>query len=171
MSTQCRIARPAPRIPIMVAALAAVTVGLMAAGADARASGPQTFTTTISIPAFASSPPYVMTYGGTFTAAGTVSDSGTVSTEFHFDAVPSPRVGVGETTQTLTGAEGTVVLRCSQISKSDPLASTGSCAILSATGAYAGMSGAAKLTGVIVPPPPPQTLPLTFTDTIVLGGN
>ena len=150
----------------MLASLALATP----AGAQPPA-GPETITTSLSFPSFPTAPPYVGTYSGTFTAAGTVSDSGTVSTEFHFDAVPSPRVGVGETTQTLTGAEGTVVLRCSQISKSDPLASTGSCAILSATGAYAGMSGAAKLTGVIVPPPPPQTLPLTFTDTIVLGGN
>jgi hypothetical protein len=162
-STQRRIHRPRSHTRIVAAALAALAVALAAAGAVAKASAPETFTTTISIPSFPSSPPFLTTYSGTFTASGSVSDSGAVSTKFHFDAVPSPRVGVANTTQTLTGAEGTVALRCSQISRSDPLASTGSCAVLSATGAYAGMSGAAKVTGVFDP------VASTLTDTIVLG--
>jgi hypothetical protein len=169
MHTSRRIPRSVPRRSIVVAGVVALAAGLATATADAQASSPETFTTTISIPEFASAPPYVMTYAGTFSASGTVADSGSVSTKFHFDAVAAPSVGVAETTQTLSGAEGTVVLRCSQISKTDPLASTGSCAILSATGAYAGMHGAAKLTGVTVPSPTPDGLPLTFTDTIVLG--
>jgi hypothetical protein len=162
-STRRRIYHPELRGRIVAAGLAALAVALAAATAEAKASAPETFTTTITFTAFPSSQPAVMTYSGPFTASGSVSDSGAVSTEFHFNAVASPRVGVANTTQTLTGAEGTVVLRCSQISKSDPLASTGSCAVLSATGSYAGMSGAAKVTGVLDP------VASTLTDTIVLG--
>jgi hypothetical protein len=105
------------------------------------------------------------TYGGTFLASGAVSDSGTLSADTLFSAVRSPKVGVLQTTETLTGSEGTIVLRCSQISTTDPVVSTGSCAILRTTGAYAGLSGAAKLTGVT----DFNASPVTVTDTIVLN--
>jgi hypothetical protein len=149
---------------IFAAGLAALAVVLTAATGEARASDPETITTTISIPSFPSSPPFKATYGGTFSAAGMVSDSGTLSADTLFSAVPSLTVGVLQTTQTLTGSEGTIVLRCEQILKSG-VTSSGTCSIHDATGAYAGLNGAAKLTGVT----DFNASPVTVTDTIVLG--
>jgi hypothetical protein len=162
MHTFRRIPRPATRHSIVLAGLVALAGGLTTAAADAHASSPETFTTIISVPYFPSAPPYTTTYGGTFSVSGTVADSGTVSAYTQFAAVPAPHTGVLETTQTLTGSAGTIVLRCTQQEHGASNLSSGSCSIHDASGAYAGLTGAAKLTGVT------DFNALTVTDTIVL---
>jgi hypothetical protein len=164
MTTPNRFAHASHGRRVVLAGLAALAAGLAVAVTDAQASSPETFTTTILFPSFPSSPPFKATYGGSFAASGSVSDSGTLSSDTLFGAIPSLRASVLQTRQTLTGSNGTIVLRCSQILKSG-VDSSGSCAILDATGAYAGLSGAAKLTGVT----DFNASPVTVTDTIVLG--
>jgi hypothetical protein len=164
MTTPNRFANASHGSRVVLAGLAALAAGLAVAVTDAQASSPETVTTTISIPSFPSSPPNVATYGGMFSASGPVADSGTLSADTLFSAVPSPTVGVFHTTQRLNGTKGTIVLRCEQILKSG-VVSSGSCSIQDATGAYAGLSGAAKLTGVT----DFNSSPVTVTDTIALG--
>jgi hypothetical protein len=163
MTTPNRLAHASHGRRVVLAGLAALAAGLAVAVTDAQAASPEIITTTISITSFPSSPPFMATYGGKFSASGAVSDSGTLSSATLFSAVPAPTVGVLQTTQTLTGSEGTIVLRCNQILKSG-VVSSGSCSIHDATGAYAGLSGAAKLTGVT----DFNASPVTVTDTIVL---
>ncbi len=143
-----------------VLALSLVFVG----SASASSLAGQTITTTLYFPSFPSSAPYKATYSGTFTTS--TGDSGTVSADAILGAVPSPSVGVLNTTQTLTGAQGTLVLRCTQIVKdlSNPSAapSSGNCAILSGTGAYAGAHGSGKVAGST----DFNANPVTVTDTI-----
>lgn len=132
---------------------AVLLLSLMVVGsASASSLSGETITTTLSFLTFPSSAPFVGQYGGTFTASGPVADAGSISAHALFGADPSPRVGNLHTTQTLTGSQGTLVLRCEQIAKdfTDPSAtpSTGTCTILSGTGAYAGAHGSGKLTGL-----------------------
>ena len=71
-----------------------------------------------------------------------------------------PTVGVIQTLRTYTSREGngTLVLRCSQLSK--PTGSSGQCAVISATGDYASLSR----TGTII-----AFDPTVVTDTVVFG--
>jgi hypothetical protein len=164
MTTPNRFAHASHGRRVVLAGLAALAAGLAVAVTDAQASSPETVITKISFPSFPSSPPNMATYGGTFSASGAVSDSGNLSADTLFSAVPSPTVAVLHTTQTLSGSKGTIVLRCEQILKSG-VVSSGSCSIEDATGAYAGLSGAVKLTGVT----DFNSSPVTVTDTIALG--
>jgi hypothetical protein len=148
---------------------AVLAMSLVFAG-SAGASGlaGETITTTLAFPAFPTRPPNVGQYFGTFSASGPVSDSGTVSADALFGAVPSPSAATLHTTRTLTGAQGTLVLRCQQIVKdfSDLSAAPdrGTCTILSATGAYAGAHGSGKVTGVT----DFLASPVTVTDVLTL---
>jgi hypothetical protein len=131
----------------MLASLALAT----SAGAQPPA-GSETITSSISFPSFPTAPPFVGTYSGTFTSAGSIADSGTLTTEARFAAVPAPSTGVVQTDRTLRGGAGTLQLRCTQIAKSfsdlSAVPDSGTCAILAATGAYETLRGAGKLTGV-----------------------
>jgi hypothetical protein len=149
--------------------LAGVTVVawlLMLAG-SAHASA-QTITTTVSVPGFPTSAPWTEPLSGTFQAAGPINDSGTVTGQAIFGAAPSPNRSAFQSTQTLTGALGTLTLRCTQLAKnfSDPthIPSTGTCAVLNGTGAYAGLHGSGKLTGTADATATPPVL----TDTVTL---
>lgn len=151
---------------------AVIAFSLAFVGSATARSSSETITTKLSLPSFPAAPPFFETYSGTFTAAtsGTVFDSGNVTLDALFGAVPAPSTGVLQTTRTLTSSSdnGTLQLRCTQIAKSfsDPSAvpDTGTCAVLSATGIYAGLRGSGKLTGVVdftaVPP--------TLTDVLAL---
>jgi hypothetical protein len=131
----------------MLASLALATP----AGAQPPA-GPETITTPLTFPSFATAPQFVRTYNGTFTTAGPIADSGTVSTQALFTALPAPSTGVLKTDRTLSGGAGTLQLRCIQIAKSfsdlSHVPGSGACAILAATGADETLAGAGKLTGV-----------------------
>lgn len=132
---------------------AVLLLSLMVVGsAEASSLRGETITTTLYFPTFPSSAPYVAQYSGTFTASGPVTDAGSISAQTLLGAVRSPSVANLHTTQTLTGSQGTLVLRCEQIAKvfTNPSAtpSTGTCTILSGTGAYANAHGSAKLTGL-----------------------
>lgn len=138
----------------IVGATAITLLCVFAGVASAQPSSSETITTVLSFPAFPSSAPSVATYSGTFAASGTVSDTGTVTAQTLFGAVPSPATGVLQTVRTLTGSIGTLTLRCTQriFPPNQPpmnlVSSTGSCVVLDATGAYAGLRGSGSLTGV-----------------------
>jgi hypothetical protein len=89
---------------------------------------------------------------GTFSISGPVSDSGTAELQLIFGALPAPSTGVLQSSRTLSGQEGTITLRCTQIAKnfSNPSAVpyTGSCTVIGGTGAYAGLHAHGTLTGV-----------------------
>jgi hypothetical protein len=130
------------------------------ASAQAQRSGPQTITETLVAPSLPPKPPFVGDFTGTFTTLG--GDTGSVTGMASFTAAASPRVSVLQTDQTLTGTNGTLRLRCTQIAKSfvDPSAvpSTGTCAVLGGTGQYASLTGSGKLTGSANTTVPPATL-------------
>lgn len=152
----------------IVGATAIVLVVGFAGAANAQPSGSETITTTLALPSFPSTAPYVQTYSGTFTAAGAVADSGTVTDQAHFAAVPSPVTAVLEQVRTLAGSKGTLTLRCTQsVPPGQPgpvLTNIGNCVVLDATGAYAGLRGSGHLTGTT----DFSATPVTVRDTVVL---
>jgi hypothetical protein len=157
---------------MMKAVLATIAVALLAAfpaSAIAHPGAPVTITTSLSFPSYPSAPPYVGTYYGTFSAsdASGTFDTGNVTAQTLFAAVPSPSVGVLHTDRTLKSADGTLELRCNEIAKSlsDPTAvpGSGTCAVLSATGAYADLAGSGKVTSLA------DLNAGTFTDSLDLG--
>ena len=154
------------------AILATIAVALLpafAASASAQPGPPVTITTNLLLPSFPAGPPNTGTYYGTFSASN--GDSGSVTAYALLSAVPSPIVGVFHTNQILTGANGTLELRCTEIAKSfeNPAAVSGSggCAVLSATGVYAGLGGSGKVSSTANF----TVQPMTFTDTVVLGAQ
>ena len=125
---------------------------VFAGAATARPSGSETITTTLFFPSFPSSAPFVGTYSGTFSASGAVTDTGTVTAQALFGAFPSPVAAVLQTVRTLSGSDGTLTLRCNQRTfppnqSTTVVANAGSCVVLNATGAYAGLRGSGSLTG------------------------
>jgi hypothetical protein len=129
---------------------AGVVVGLCAVTASARASDSATITITYAIP-FPAGPPNSVSGEGTFSTQGSLQDAGTVDFSARFAAVPSPSVGVLQSTLTLRGAAGTIELRCNQLARdfTDPTAvpDTGTCTIIDASGAYTSLQGTGKVTG------------------------
>jgi hypothetical protein len=153
----------------IVGATAIMLMLVLAAAASARPAGTETITTTLLFPTFPSSAPFVGTYSGTFSASGTTSDTGTVTAQTLFGAVPSPVIGVLQTIRTLSGSNGTLTLRCNQRTfppnqSTTVVSNTGSCAVLDATGAYAGLRGSGSLTGTT----DFGATPLTVHDVLVL---
>jgi hypothetical protein len=73
-----------------------------------------------------------------------------------------------QTTRTLTGNDGTLRLRCTQIAKvfsvPNAVPDTGTRAVLSATGAYAGLRGSGKLSGAV----DFTATPVTLIDVLLL---
>lgn len=149
--------------------VATVVLLLVFAGvANAQPSGSETITTTLIFPAFPSTAPFVGTYSGTFSATGTVADTGTVTDQVLFGAVPSPVTGVLQQVRTLTSSNGTLTLRCNQRlapgQSTTLVTNSGSCVVLAATGAYAGLAGSGRLTGTT----DFGATPVTIRDTLVL---
>ena len=152
----------------IVSATAVTLLFAFAGAANAQPSGSETITTTLFFPSFPSKAPFVGTYSGTFSASGTVSDAGTVTAQARFGAVPSPATGVLQTVRTLRGGNGTLTLRCTQRTPPNQattvVSNTGSCVVLEATGAYAGLRGSGSLTGTT----DFGATPVTIQDTLVL---
>jgi hypothetical protein len=153
----------------IVGATAIMLLFVFAGVANARPSGSETITTTLLFPSFPSTAPFVGIYSGTFSASGTVSDTGTVIAQARFGALPSPVIGVLQTVRTLSGGNGTLTLRCNQrtFPPNQPttvVSNTGSCAVLEATGAYAGLRGSGSLTGTT----DFGATPVTVQDVLVL---
>lgn len=153
---------------ILGAATAIVLLFVFAAAANAQRLASETITTTLLFPSFPSAAPYVGTYSGTFTASGTVADTGTVTDQVLFGAVPSPATGVLQQIRTLAGSNGTLTLRCNQRlaprQSTTVVSNSGSCVVLAATGAYAGLRGSGRLTGTT----DFGATPVTVRDTLVL---
>jgi hypothetical protein len=137
-----------------------------AAGSPARAS--EAIDSVISFPSFPATAPYTATYLGTFSASGAVNDAGTITAQTLLSAVPSPSAAVLHTVRTLTSLDGTLVLRCEQhatsLSDLGAVPSSGTCAVLNATGVYSGFAGSGKVTGVT----DLLSTPVTLSDELVL---
>ena len=163
------------RAVVLLVAVAGVLTLAPGAARAARASGSETITSTILFPVdqIPSTAPVVGTFSGTFSASGTVSDAGTVTDQALFGAVPSPAVGVLQQTRTYSGSKGTLTLRCTErihLPRQTANARTiaGSCVVLDATGAYAGLRGSGKLTGKTSGFLTNPFVLLTVQDTLVL---
>lgn len=142
------------------------------APAGARPSGSETITTTLVFPytQLPNTAPYVGTFGGTFSASSPFSDTGTVSAQTLLGAVPSRGMATQQTVRTLSGSNGTLTLRCNErfSPPNQPTASValaGSCVVLNATGAYAGLHGSGSLTGTTEF----GASAITIQDTLTLG--
>lgn len=141
--------------------LAALAVTLAVSTGVATASSVTSITTTLAgqIPSAA---PFMGMATGTFTTNGAV--SGTVTAQVVLPAQPPNETQI-ETFRTYTSSDGksTLELRCSEIARPGSSVFAGHCAVLDATGAFAGLSGAASISGVTNT----QTSPPTLEDTIV----
>ena len=154
------------RISIILAPLA--LLGAFAPAAVAAPATSEAITFNWQIDSFPSHAPYDGTASGSFSASGTFTDSGSMSVAYHLGAVASPTVGVLHTERTLIGEAGTITLRCNQLATdfSNPAAvpNSGNCTVIEGTGAYAGLHGEGKITGVFNL----STLPATATDMLQL---
>src|SRR5436305_13940133 len=98
--------------------------------------------------------PFVATFRGSFSASGTVSDTGTVTAQALLGAVPSQGMATQQAVRTLSDANGTLTLRCNErfsppnqlLTQPPPpsVSLAGSCVVLDATGAYAGLRGSGR---------------------------
>jgi hypothetical protein len=162
-----KLSRDLQRLALLVA-ISTITMGAAAAG-SAEASPVTSITSTLT-PATASLPqvaPFREGLTGTYTApwqCGTQSctDTGTIAGWFVLPAQP-PNATQIESFRTLTSNEsnGTLKLHCSEITRPSSSVTTGSCAVLSASGIYRGLAGHLSLTNI-------QIGGTTLIDTLVL---
>ena len=150
------------------------------APANADAASSETITTTLTFPydQLPTTPPLVGTFSGTFSASGTVSDTGTVTAQALLGAVPSQGMATQQTVRTLSGANGTLTLRCNErfsppgqdTTNPNGVHLAGSCVVLDATGAYAGLRGSGSLTGTttFITDPAGNLTAITIQDTLTL---
>jgi hypothetical protein len=148
---------------------------LLALAGSARAHPPKsdTFTSVVRLSSFPSTPPYSETYAGTFTTP--TGDSGSESVQARFAAVHSPTVGDLHTLVTLASHDGhsTLELRCEQLATAQDFStypdvpSSGTCAVLNATGSYAELTGSGPLNGTVAFDPSGTSA--TLTDTVTLS--
>ena len=153
-------ARGRARAVVLLVAVAGVLALVPGAARAARASGSETITTTLVFPytQLPNNSGPAGTFSGTFSASGTVSDSGTVSAQTLLGGVLSPVAATQQTVRTLTGSNGTLTLRCNErfsppgqdTTNPNGVDLAGSCVVLDATGAYAGLRGSGSLTGTTV---------------------
>jgi hypothetical protein len=156
----------------IVGSTVAVVSLVIAGSALGHTPSAESITSVIQATTFPSAAPFVEAYTGTFTSS--TGDSGTETVQALFGAAPSPHTAVLQTLRTLTSNDGssTLVLRCHQLATEQDLStfpevpSTGSCAVLSGTGVYAGVSGSGPLTGITVFD---SSGSATLTDTVPLG--
>ena len=90
--------------------------------------------------------------GGTFSLAGDLSDSGTfVFTSFFLAAVPSPVVATVHVTEALSGTAGTLSIKKQCLSVFIGFGLSDECqgVVVGETGAYAGLHGIAKCSGIV----------------------
>jgi hypothetical protein len=157
----------------MVAALLLAFAGLLALAGSAFAhpSSTETITSVVQLTSFPPAPPFVETYSGTYTTS--TGDSGSESVQVLFFAIHSPTVGGFQSLRTLTSNDGqsTLVLLCNELAtdfSTFPLVpnSTGSCAVLSGTGAYSGLHGSGPVSGAVLFDPSGTSA--TLTDTVAI---
>jgi hypothetical protein len=131
-------------------------LSLVLAATASASAGTESITTTTQITSFPSGPPNKQTYSATYTATGTFDDAGSVSIQALLGAVPSPTVGVTQSTRTYTSDEGhgTLVLRCTQLATAADFSlypdvpDNGSCAVIAATGDFAGLFRSGTISGI-----------------------
>ncbi len=148
--------------PELLVAISTIALGASASGAVA--ASPLTITTTLtgSPP---SAPGFSGSASGSYSASGAIVDSGSASAQFVLPSHP-PKSTQIESRRTLTSASGTLELQCAETSlPASPSLTRGACAVLSASGIYAGLTGHGSITGQIVPGPTPDTS--IVNDTIV----
>lgn len=146
----------------VAAVLAISSLGVLSLADSASAARPgtsETINSGWSIPYIPSTPPFVATYTGTFTASGAFGDSGTVTVNQLDAAVPAPSTSAVELVETLTGTQGyTLTLECTifanDFSNLADIPDRGTCAALSGTGPYASLRGSGKITGFYSYTPP-----------------
>lgn len=151
-----------------VLGLAAIALAIAGAGsASAQPPTTETITSTWTAGPAPAAPPYHGFGNGTFTATGAVDDSGTTSIQGQDAAVPSPILGILHADETLTSADGTLDLRCTETATDftdlTALPESGPCAITGATGVYARLHGHGTVTTIA------NLITRTATDTIVLN--
>ena len=99
-------------------------------------------------------PPFIGTGTGTYSAAGPVADFGTLTLVGQDVAVSSPVRGAARTDRILASSNGTLHLRCfeqtTDFSNLAAIPFTGSCSIVSATGAYTGLHGHGDFTEAVL---------------------
>jgi hypothetical protein len=149
-----RFARGRARAVVLLVGVAGVLALVPGAAGAARASGSETITTTLVFPydQLPSNSGPAGTFSGTFSASGTVSDSGTVTAQVLVGAVRSPVAATQQTVRTYSGSNGTLTLRCNErfsppgqdITNPNGISLAGSCVVLDATGAYAGLRGSGR---------------------------
>jgi hypothetical protein len=167
-----KLARNLRRSALLVT-ISTITMGVSAVGA-AAASPVKSIQTILSASPVASAP-FSGTASGTYAAFGasgtTPIDSGPIVAQFIVPA-PPPKATQIETFRTISNSSGDVTLKlhCSEIAKPGaPFTNgttTGSCAVLSASGPYAGLTGHGTLTGQLTGGTPTDPI-VTLTDTIV----
>jgi hypothetical protein len=97
-------------------------------------------------------PPFLGTAVGQYSASGEFADQGSIVAQFVLPRHPPNSTQI-VSYRTLTGREGKLRLECSEVSlPASPVATQGSCAVLSASGLYAELVRRGEPTGVIVPP-------------------
>ena len=171
----------------IVGGMVALLSLVLASSALASPPSLMTITSVIAFPSFPSAAPWSETgLSGSYTTS--TSGSGTLTADAGFGAVPTGGVNPqGKPNQstansvlhllmTLTSSDNTstLVLRCEQHATADGFATypivpskTGSCAVLSATGGYAGLNGSGRITSGVADF---SALPYpTLTDTVALG--
>jgi hypothetical protein len=131
--------------PTLLVAISAITIGASAGGA-AAASPKESILMTLTGTTPQGAPPFPTITGGSFMAFGEFADGGSVAAQGVLPLQPPKSTQIvtfRQLTSTSTPSQGTLDLRCTDISRpAAPSAFTGSCAVLSATGAYAGLRGA-----------------------------
>lgn len=158
-----KLSHKLPRLLLLVV-VGAITLGGSAAGA--AAASPVKSITTVLSGSPVQTAPFIQTFYGSYTAysaSGSVVDSGSAGSLVAQAVLPfqPPNSTQIETFRTIASpsGNGTLRLHCSDISRpAAPFATTGSCAVLGASGVYAGLSGTGQLTGALGP--------TTLTDTI-----
>ena len=148
-----------------LAAFALAIGGVTSASAQPPAT--ETISATWAAGPGATSAPYRGFGNGTFNATGAIADAGSLAIQGHDGGVPSPTVATVHTDQTLTSADGTLELRCNQISNDftdlSAVPAPGQCAIIAGTGVYAQLHGQGTITGIV------NLITRIETDTIVLS--
>jgi hypothetical protein len=137
---------------LAITALVLSTVGV----ASASASPPTTETVTMNWirSGTGPTPPFTGTGLGTFSDAGPVTDTGTLTLVGQDVAVSSPVLAASRTDRELTGSQGTLELRCFEQTKTfsnpDSIPFIGSCSVVGGTGSYSRLHGHGNFTSAFL---------------------
>jgi hypothetical protein len=137
--------------------LAIATIALATGGvASAGASPPTTETVSMNWirSGTGSTPPFIGTGSGTFSDAGPVTDTGTLTLTGQDVAVSSPVLAAARTDRLLTSPQGTLELRCFEqtttFSNPYSIPFTGSSSVVGGTGSYSRMHGHGNFTSAFL---------------------